>query len=65
MLKAEQDMPSTSHLRTRSWVLPAIAALTVATACAKPKPPTITPKSAQVLAASASGVTLAVSLEVA
>jgi LEA14-like dessication related protein len=41
------------------------AALTLATACAKPKPPTITPKSAQVLAFGATGVTLSVAFDVA
>jgi len=41
-----------------------IAALSLA-ACAKPKPPTITPKSAQVLAVSGSGLTLAVAFDVA
>ena|SRR6188768_1340557 len=58
-------MPSTLHLRTRSWLLPALAALTLVAACAKPKPPTITPKSAQVLAVTGRGVTLAVSFDVA
>src|SRR5689334_10718905 len=41
------------------------AALSLAVACAKPKPPTITPKSAQVLAVSGSGLTLAVAFDVA
>jgi len=45
--------------------LPALAALTLVAACAKPKPPTITPKSAQVLAVTGRGVTLAVSFDVA
>ena len=41
------------------------AAALALVACAKPKPPTITPKSAQVLAVSASGVELAVTFDVA
>jgi len=47
----------------RLWT--ALALLTLATGCAKPKPPTITPKSAQVLAVSATGVTLEVAFDVA
>lgn len=39
--------------------------LSLAAACSKPKPPTITPKSAQVLSASGAGVTLAVAFDVA
>ncbi len=50
----------------RSLAFPtALTALALATACSKPKPPTITPKSAQVLAVSPSGVQLAVSFDVA
>src|SRR3954462_121524 len=41
------------------------AALLLASACAKPKPPTLTPRSAQVLAVSASGVQLSVAFDVA
>jgi len=60
-------MHSTPYVPTRPWLSPAVAALTLTltTACAKPKPPTITPKSAQVLAVAATGVTLAVSFDVA
>jgi len=42
-----------------------MAVLALATACQKPKPPTITPKSAQVLAVGGSGVMLAVTFDVA
>jgi LEA14-like dessication related protein len=42
-----------------------VAALTLTVACQKPKPPTITPKSAQVLAVSAKGLSLAVTFDVA
>jgi LEA14-like dessication related protein len=45
--------------------LVAAAALSLATACAKPKPPTIRPKSAQVLAVGVTGVKLAVAFDVA
>ncbi len=48
---------------TSCWAL--CAALTLSAACAKPKPPTITPKSAQVLAVGATGLTLAVAFDVA
>lgn len=41
-----------------------MSALVLATACAKPKPPTITPKTAQVQAVSARGVELAVTFDV-
>jgi LEA14-like dessication related protein len=41
-----------------------LVALVVATGCLKPKPPTITPKSAQVLAVSPAGVQLAVTFDV-
>jgi len=58
-------MPSTTYSRTPSWLVTTCAVLTLATACAKPKPPTISPKSAQVLAFGATGVTLAVSFDVA
>lgn len=51
------------------WARPrhlvALAALSLTTACAKPKPPTITPKSAQVLAVGGSGLTLSVAFDVA
>ena len=40
------------------------SALLLATACAKPKPPTVTPKSAQVLAVSPAGIQLAVAFDV-
>jgi len=57
-------MPRTTSLRVfSSWL--AAALLVLATGCAKPKPPTITPKSAQVLAVSATGVTLVVMFDVA
>ena len=49
------------HPRT----LLAAATLTLLTACSKPKPPTITPKSAQVLAVGATGVMLEVAFDVA
>jgi len=58
-------MHSTTRFRTPSWLLTTCAALILATACAKPKPPTITPKSAQVLAVAGTGVTLAVTFDVA
>jgi len=45
-------------------LLTAASAFALVTACAKPKPPTITPKSAQVLAVAATGVTLAVTFDV-
>jgi LEA14-like dessication related protein len=41
------------------------AALGLATACERPKPPTIMPKSAQVLAVGGTGLTLAVTFDVA
>jgi len=56
-------MLSMPLFRTPTW-LALIAALTLATACAKPKPPTLTPKSVQVLAFGTPGVTLAVAFEV-
>jgi LEA14-like dessication related protein len=40
------------------------AALLLTAACAKPKPPTITPKSAQVLSVGGTGLTLAVTFDV-
>ncbi|HKO52994.1 MAG TPA: LEA type 2 family protein [Polyangiaceae bacterium] len=58
-------MQSTSHFWVRRSFLAATAGLALALACAKPKPPTITPKSAQVLAVSGTGVTLAVTFDVA
>jgi len=58
-------MHSTPLIRTRRWLLLALALLSLTTACAKPKPPTLTPKSAQVLAVNGTGVTLAVSFDVA
>jgi len=54
--------PAQYLTRSRKWALG--AALVLATACAKPKPPSITPKSAQVLAVGGAGVTLAVAFEV-
>ncbi len=56
---------SSTHYRRGPWLLAAAAALALAPACAKPQPPTITPKSAQVLAVGATGVTLAVTFDVA
>jgi len=50
-------------MRSGYWAL--FAALSLASGCTKPKPPTVTPKSAQVLAATGSGVTLAVTFDVA
>jgi hypothetical protein len=41
------------------------SALALATACAKPKPPSITPKSAQVIAVTPTGIQLAVAFDVA
>jgi hypothetical protein len=58
-------MLSMPVLRARPWISLMVAALLLATACAKPKPPTITPKSAQVLTFGATGVTLAVAFDVA
>jgi len=49
-------------MRGRLWALFAVLAL--ATACAKPKPPSITPKSARVLMVSGTGITLAVTFDV-
>jgi len=46
----------------RHFVL--FASLLLTTACAKPKPPTITPKSAQVLSVGGTGLTLAVTFDV-
>ena len=57
-------MLSLPPIRTPAWILLLVTLLTLATACAKPKPPTITPKTAQVLAVSATGVTLAVAFDV-
>jgi LEA14-like dessication related protein len=51
-------------LRRRTWLI-LVAALGLTVACAKPKPPTITPKSVQLRAVGPSGVQLAVTLEVA
>jgi len=65
VLNARRRMHSTPQLRASRWFFPALTALALATACAKPQPPTITPKSAQVLAVGGAGVTLAVSFEVA
>ena len=48
--------------RPAYWTL--FAALALASACAKPKPPTITPKSAQVLTVGSTGLTLAVVFDV-
>ncbi|HYQ45299.1 MAG TPA: LEA type 2 family protein [Polyangiaceae bacterium] len=50
-------------MRPGHWA--ALVALSLSSACAKPKPPTITPKSALVLAASGTGVMLAVTFDVA
>jgi len=57
-------MPPTPHLRIRAWLWVVFAALTAAFACQRPQPPSITPKSAQVVSAGGTGVTLAVTLEV-
>jgi len=54
-----------THCTIRSWLGTTFAVLTLATACAKPKPPTLTPKSAQVLTVGGTGVTLAVTFDVA
>jgi len=48
-----------------SRYLAVLAALSLPVACAKPKPPTITPKSAEVLSVSGAGLTLAVVFDVA
>jgi len=50
-------------MRSGRWAL--FAAVALASACSKPKPPTITPKSAQVLSVSGIGVNLAVTFDVA
>jgi len=55
---------STAAFRIRSCHWAVCAALTLSAACAKPKPPTITPKSAQVLAVSGTGLSLAVAFDV-
>lgn len=65
LLMPTKSPTPTPHLPTRPWLLAAFAALALAPACAKPKPPTITPKSAQVLAVAGTGVTLAVTFDVA
>jgi LEA14-like dessication related protein len=57
-------MPST-HFWSHTRTFAALAALSLPAACAKPQPPTISPKSAQVLAVSAAGLTLAVAFDVA
>ncbi|HEY0466255.1 MAG TPA: LEA type 2 family protein [Polyangiaceae bacterium] len=57
-------MPFTPRLRSSHWFLVAFAALALSVACAKPKPPTITPKSAQVLAVAGTGVSLTVTFDV-
>jgi LEA14-like dessication related protein len=49
--------------RPRHWVL--LGAIALSTGCAKPKPPTITPKSAQILTLGGTGLTLAVTFDVA
>lgn len=49
----------------RGRCLAALAVLTLSAACAKPKPPILTPKSAQVLAVTGTGLTLAVAFDVA
>ena len=56
-------MPS-PQFWTRSRQLALLAALSLTAACAKPKPPTITPKSAQVLGVGGSGLTLSVAFDV-
>ena len=58
-------MPSTPRYRLGLWLILGFVTLSLVQACAKPKPPTITPKSARVLAVGATGVTLAVSFDVA
>ncbi|HEY3255841.1 MAG TPA: LEA type 2 family protein [Polyangiaceae bacterium] len=65
VLHGQRSMDSTSAFRTRTWLGVLLVAAALASACAKPKPPTITPKSAQVLAVGATGVTLAVAFDVA
>jgi LEA14-like dessication related protein len=57
-------MLSTRHPPTHPWLFATVVALTLAPGCAKPKPPTLTPKSAQVLAFGATGVSLAVTFDV-
>ena len=58
-------MSFSAHLQSRRWLPVVFAAFTLATACAKPKPPTLTPKSAQVRAVGPGGVDLAVTFDVA
>jgi len=62
-------MHSKPHFRLRSWGIIFVLAstlveLTLVEACVRPKPPTITPKSAQVRAVDATGVTLMVTFDV-
>ncbi len=57
-------MHATPYFETARWLRPAFAALILTTACAKPKPPTLSPKTAQVLSVGGTGVTLAVTFEV-
>lgn len=56
-------MVSTSS-GARSLRFALLAALSLTAACAKPKPPSITPKSAQVLSVGGTGLTLAVTFDV-
>ena len=58
-------MLSKPHFRLRSRGVIGLVALTLAVACVRPKAPTITPKSAQVRAVDATGVTLTVTFDVA
>lgn len=51
-----------ARVRTRLFVV--TSALALASGCAKPKPPTVTPKSAQVVSVSPGGVQLAVAFDV-
>jgi len=63
MLSASLTMLSTSFgVSSRQFVL--FAVLSLSAACAKPKPPTITPKSAQVLSVGGTGLTLVVTFDV-
>ena len=61
----QRTMLSKPHFRLRSRGVIGLVALTLAVACVRPKAPTITPKSAQVRAVDATGVTLTVTFDVA
>ena len=62
VLNAKHMLAAPFRTRSQHWAI--CVALTLGVACAKPKPPTITPKSAQVLSVGATGLNLAVTFDV-